>query len=159
MQRGILLIGVLLLLFSVLTWRLIDLEVVHGQTYVKKAEANRFYSQRLNARRGVLLDRYQQPLVFNNSKYFQILNPGALYEKKVPLSRDDALQVLTSTQSATVVFDTQRSYKYPDSLAHVLGYVGPVTAEDLRRDSGLAADERSEERRVGKECRSRWSPY
>ena len=24
---------------------------------------------------------------------------------------------------------------------------------------GVSADERSEERRVGKECRSRWSPY
>src|SRR5256885_7135310 len=26
-------------------------------------------------------------------------------------------------------------------------------------DRGRAADKRSEERRVGKECRSRWSPY
>src|SRR5258707_14678883 len=26
-------------------------------------------------------------------------------------------------------------------------------------DSQIEADERSEERRVGKECRSRWSPY
>src|SRR5256885_15527269 len=25
--------------------------------------------------------------------------------------------------------------------------------------AGVSADERSEERRVGKECRSRWSPY
>src|SRR5256885_301697 len=29
---------------------------------------------------------------------------------------------------------------------------------DRRTDEGIAA-ERSEERRVGKECRSRWSPY
>ena len=28
-----------------------------------------------------------------------------------------------------------------------------------RRDSLLSSRERSEERRVGKECRSRWSPY
>src|SRR2546425_5706367 len=27
------------------------------------------------------------------------------------------------------------------------------------RDRGMGADVRSEERRVGKECRSRWSPY
>ena len=26
-------------------------------------------------------------------------------------------------------------------------------------DFGVRIDERSEERRVGKECRSRWSPY
>ena len=33
-----------------------------------------------------------------------------------------------------------------------------VTAETIRRDLAVL-DDRSEERRVGKECRSRWSPY
>ena len=38
------------------------------------------------------------------------------------------------------------------------------TMEDPQFDSGdktllLICEERSEERRVGKECRSRWSPY
>src|SRR3712207_9291610 len=35
------------------------------------------------------------------------------------------------------------------------------TAKDLRRPDGsvIRFDKRSEERRVGKECRSRWSPY
>src|SRR2546430_16257556 len=32
---------------------------------------------------------------------------------------------------------------------------GPVTNRSRRKDNG----QRSEERRVGKECRSRWSPY
>ena len=42
---------------------------------------------------------------------------------------------------------------------------GQVTLPiDLRRKLGIRKDdylvvERSEERRVGKECRSRWSPY
>ena len=32
--------------------------------------------------------------------------------------------------------------------------------KDLNLEAGLAyAEKRSEERRVGKECRSRWSPY
>src|SRR3989454_8232674 len=35
--------------------------------------------------------------------------------------------------------------------------VGEVRAQE-RRDA-LALEQRSEERRVGKECRSRWSPY
>ena len=38
----------------------------------------------------------------------------------------------------------------------------PFTTEtDLARDGGrmLLCSQRSEERRVGKECRSRWSPY
>src|SRR5258707_6501582 len=36
-----------------------------------------------------------------------------------------------------------------------LEHVGRV----LRALGGAGSDERSEERRVGKECRSRWSPY
>ena len=42
-------------------------------------------------------------------------------------------------------------------------HVGPTTAESylkrLRREPVTPSRRRSEERRVGKECRSRWSPY
>ena len=31
--------------------------------------------------------------------------------------------------------------------------------KDTIEAKGFAIDDRSEERRVGKECRSRWSPY
>ena len=34
-----------------------------------------------------------------------------------------------------------------------------VTSAAAEEESSNAAAERSEERRVGKECRSRWSPY
>src|SRR3712207_8965248 len=37
--------------------------------------------------------------------------------------------------------------------------LGEVVAGPLNRREGLRAVVRSEERRVGKECRSRWSPY
>src|SRR5256885_10391189 len=40
-------------------------------------------------------------------------------------------------------------------LVYLLTYAGALTAEALTGDASL----RSEERRVGKECRSRWSPY
>ena len=35
----------------------------------------------------------------------------------------------------------------------------PATEEDFPSREELEAIQRSEERRVGKECRSRWSPY
>ena len=49
---------------------------------------------------------------------------------------------------------------YDFRTAVVLGDAARV-GEMLARDPGLATrpDARSEERRVGKECRSRWSPY
>src|SRR3712207_5612986 len=37
--------------------------------------------------------------------------------------------------------------------------LGPEGAYNVNADSAAAALARSEERRVGKECRSRWSPY
>src|SRR3712207_6870601 len=41
--------------------------------------------------------------------------------------------------------------------AHLLPAFGPLPLEDITTE--MVEDWRSEERRVGKECRSRWSPY
>jgi penicillin-binding protein 2 len=122
--------------FSLLFFRLIDVQVVHGQDFLKRAENNRFYTQRVTARRGVFLDRYQDPLVWNIEKYFQIENPTALYSKRTPLSRDEALSLM-ATDSAHVTTENERLYRYPQSLAHVLGYIGDVNAEDLQKDETL----------------------
>ena len=40
-----------------------------------------------------------------------------------------------------------------------LAYVDDQTQEEIRLTRGTVSEPRSEERRVGKECRSRWSPY
>ena len=41
----------------------------------------------------------------------------------------------------------------------ILFYTGRVHKIGETHDGGATMDWRSEERRVGKECRSRWSPY
>ena len=43
-----------------------------------------------------------------------------------------------------------------DPVVEALGVLLDDTADDINLTAGLT---RSEERRVGKECRSRWSPY
>src|SRR3546814_10782930 len=52
---------------------------------------------------------------------------------------------------------------YARKLAEAMDYVGVFALELFCKDGQLLANERSEERRVGKECgrtcRSRWSPY
>jgi len=47
------------------------------------------------------------------------------------------------------------------NLAADMGGIGYITAylADIARNNTLINVHRSEERRVGKECRSRWSPY
>ena len=46
-----------------------------------------------------------------------------------------------------------------DVPEHLLRYKDLFVYQQLQQEVGLGADFRSEERRVGKECRSRWSPY
>ena len=43
--------------------------------------------------------------------------------------------------------------------ALIFAWVFELTPQGLRREGAVVSDPRSEERRVGKECRSRWSPY
>src|SRR3712207_6403620 len=51
---------------------------------------------------------------------------------------------------------------YPDgpAVGHLVGYVGAASAKEYEKEKNplLITPGRSEERRVGKECRSRWSP-
>jgi penicillin-binding protein 2 len=124
-------------LFTLLCVRLIDVQYFHGETYVKKAENNRFFTQVVPAERGKFLDRYGDALVWNTQKYYKISEPTALFETRTPLNRDDALRVMSSTESASIVTDTERQYRFPLPLSQTLGYVGNVTAEDLQRDATL----------------------
>jgi len=137
--RFLIFVFLFFLTFSVLGLRLVDLQLVHGQTYLKQADENRFYTQTLAARRGSLLDRYGEPLVWNIQKYYRALTPSALFTQREPITREEALRLLSSSasESAHVVSDTERLYRYPSSLAHVLGYVGEVTAEDLERQDDV----------------------
>ena len=46
-----------------------------------------------------------------------------------------------------------------DSDCAMIAMIGDDSEDYLARHAGFRHDHRSEERRVGKECRSRWSPY
>ena len=52
-------------------------------------------------------------------------------------------------------------FEFTDSSDEMTGYsvVKSYSGEDISSGHSGAAKLRSEERRVGKECRSRWSPY
>ena len=73
--------------------------------------------------------------------------------------------VLLAFVCVCMIFSPQTAYAAEDSSQHETVKVGffamdgyHVMDEEGNR-SGRAERTRSEERRVGKECRSRWSPY
>ena len=65
---------------------------------------------------------------------------------------DDALQIARSLNKKLVGSEhlLLAMYKKKDTICHFLLDEKQITYDDILR---------SEERRVGKECRSRWSPY
>src|SRR5207249_4440141 len=57
-------------------------------------------------------------------------------------------------------FPTRRSSDLKDWFRYESHFVhGRDSLVDILKERGLLSESRSEERRVGKECRSRWSPY
>src|SRR2546430_13054961 len=88
---------------------------------------------------------------------------------------EDGIRDLTVTGVQTCALPISRSHRAPPRHDRLLGErhgtrrrarAAPASAVDDQRDllrrgaAGSAGTEiRSEERRVGKECRSRWSPY
>src|ERR1043166_877677 len=63
----------------------------------------------------------------------------------------------SSLDSKTLERDARAFRKHRGTNENAL--VGRVELGRMRRDDRAAVFARSEERRVGKECRSRWSPY
>ena len=72
------------------------------------------------------------------------------------LSEEEVLDMPQETLSAfTAVFNSEMLRNVNDYMKR--SDANPSVVNKLRKCGSLAL--RSEERRVGKECRSRWSPY
>lgn len=139
--RFYLFLAIALSLPALLVTRIVDIQVLQGPAFRVLADDNRFFTLPLDADRGVILDRYQEPLVHNTRRYFKVLNPDALHHQLQPLSREEALKI-EATQSGLVIHQQVRSYRFREALAHLLGYVGEVTAEDLTKKDNLSPTDR-----------------
>ncbi len=129
-------IGGIVIFFSLMLFRLVDVQVVRGRQFAALAEANRLFLEPLPAERGVLLDRYTAPLSYNKKVYFLQESPEQLFSSQLRLSDEVALAALASN-SASVSYELERTYPFGESLAHLTGYTGLVTAEDLQQNNRL----------------------
>ena len=134
------LIALLLSVFCLLWWRLLDVQLRQGPSFAERAQQNRYFFKKHQVERGVILDRFNQPLVENQQNYYRLLSPDQLYSAQQLLNQDEALQWL-ATASGQLSSDFSRIYPYKASLAHILGYLSALTAEDLLVDPNLAFDE------------------
>lgn len=112
--------------------RLIHIQGILGIEYQQQAEQNRVYAEPIPAERGVLLDRYDQPLV-RNLRIYTAAADSTLFSSRRPISHHEALSI-AATQSALVSHQFVRSYYYPTTFAHTIGYTGAMTKEALAID-------------------------
>jgi len=131
----------LMLVFSLLLVRLIDVELIQGAHFFTLAEENRYFIKKNSAERAVFLDRYNQPLVKNEKQYFHYLQKEQLYSDKTFITREEALPLLAS-DSASINYEFTRVYPYKEALSSVLGYLSPVTEKDLTKNPSLALSAR-----------------
>lgn len=120
---------IIFLVAGIILFRLFSLQVVQGSYYRSLSDSNRIRTTIIHAPRGIIFDRSGKPLIYNTPGFRKI---GKDKQSEI-ISREDALARIAKGEN-NIVVDSLRSYPYKDSLAHVLGYVGQITKEQL--DSG-----------------------
>lgn len=153
--------------FAFLLIGAINITIVKGKEYQEKAEINRMRGGEIVADRGIILDRNNKPLVENQRIFQLYINPtqtsvleikskypeltalieqNALnfpYENRYFLLVDDLPKDLAikfeldKPKGALVKAGTKRYYPYKDKVAHLLGYTGKISRDDLARDPTL----------------------
>jgi len=166
--------GICLFLFLIIFLRSFYLQAIEGENYKKRAENNRTHYYIISAPRGIIYDRYNQPLVFNSPSFSLVMIPLNLSKdedermdiiKKVidifdiekeeidillkdyktvysfqPILIKSNLEIeevrrfetsIESNSGFSVISDYSRHYPFNDAFAHVLGYIGRISSQDI----------------------------
>lgn len=119
-----------LILFFTIFLRLFHLQIVEGKANQELADGNRIQVRIIHAPRGVIFDRNGQVLAAN-SPAFRLFDKD---NKKFKLiSREEALEleVKNDPKAKDLEIDNVRSYPFKEKLAHVVGYVGEISQQQL----------------------------
>ena len=166
--------GVCLALFLIIFLRSFYLQAIEGENYKKRAENNRTHYYVISAPRGIIYDRYNQPLVFNSPSFSLVMIPLNLpkdenervdiVEKVInifdiekeeidiflkdyktvysfqPILIKSNLEIeevrrfetaIKSNSGFSVISDYSRHYPFNDAFAHILGYIGRISSQDI----------------------------
>lgn len=139
-NRLVFLIFLFSVLFSLIIAKVSDLQVSQGSHFQTLAGNNTSFTTQLPAERGVFLDRYREPLVKNLVWYSSTQESQKLFSEEHRVEVAEIVPLL-ATNSASMRQHFQRSYPYGPATAHVLGYIGPVSKEDIIGTSYLGIND------------------
>jgi len=116
--------------FALLLARLYQLQVADGKTNRFLADNNRIQRKKINAPRGLILDRNNEVIAENQPLYFLEKELG----KKETVSRDDALKLQATGEDKNFKIGLRRNYLYQEMFAHAIGYLNEVTKEEFDKE-------------------------
>ena len=128
--RFALLRAVVILLFGILTLQLINMQVINGADYQRRAEINALREIPVPAARGLIYDRHGRPLVQNSARFSATIVPGDL-----PDSGEAAVYRLLSSVIGVPVTEIEQQVK--EGIAGQGPYSPAVIKEDIDRDTAL----------------------
>lgn len=121
--------ALLLIVFAVFFLRLFQLQIVDGKTNRFLAENNRIARIKIEAPRGLILDRRGEILAKNEPVY-------VLQEKETDkgqtITRQEALLLQSEGNDAELRIKLRRLYPQREVFSHVIGYLGEVTEKELK---------------------------
>lgn len=120
-----------IVLFFVILLRLFHLQIIWGKENLKLADGNRIVVKVIHAPRGVIFDRNGKILA-SNSPAFRLFDRDN--QKTRFISREEALELEVKNDPGVLGLevDNIRSYLMGEKMAHVLGYVGEISKEQLK---------------------------
>ena len=115
-----------LILFFAVFLRLFHLQIIQGQANRELADGNRIKVKIAHATRGVIFDR--------NGKILASNAPAFRLKDKL-IEREEALEleVKNDPEFAELEVDNVRNYPLGEEFAHVIGYVGQISEEQLKK--------------------------
>src|ERR1035437_3055798 len=148
----------MLLCFLLVISRLVYLQVVRHDDLLEQAENNRTTIVPIVPNRGLILDRNGIVLASNYSAYTLEVTPSKVTNLEQTI--DDLSTVMDITARDRKRFKKLlEDFKSFESLPLRTRLSDEEVAKFAAQRYRFPGVDRSEERRVGKECRSRWSPY
>lgn len=106
--------------------RLIYLQIIQGNYYRGLSEQNRIKTIVIHAPRGVIFDRWGKPLVYNVPGFRQKVG-----DKTKLIGQEEAIKLIAQGEK-NLEIDSLREYPYKDAVAHLLGYVGQLSQDELK---------------------------
>lgn len=135
--RFLFLYFLLFLAFGVLAFRLFSLTILRGAYFREVADGQRVRVNKIVASRGVFFDRKGRPLV-RNIPVFKECDKET--KKCRVISRDEALELEAQNKDVNLIVGVGREYPYREAMAHLLGYLGEATEDEVKSGKWALGD-------------------